>query len=772
MIPRARHSSVQRRSARRRGDAVNPWPDASRIPGGPRHLVRSGGLVLAAISWLLGPPACPGGDIAFHRHVINAESEVLAGAAFDVNHDGKLDVVAGGYWYEAPSWKKHFLRNVEVIGGRPDGYAHQPIDLNADGWTDLVTVNWRSRSLKWIEHPGAALADGKEWKATVIATPGASESGRLVDVDGDGRLDILPNGAGFASWWESRREATSDGHSALSWVRHELPRPLAGHGLGFGDINGDGRGDVVGRLGWAEAPPDRRTGNWVWHADFDLDPASIPILVVDVDGDGDNDVVWSRAHHYGVYWLEQTGPKDDQTPWVKHVIDTSWAGAHAPLWEDLDGDGRNELIVGKRYLAHEGRDPGEYDPMASYRYEYHRETRTWKRWLVSYDEGVGFGLDPKAVDLDGDGDRDLLCAGRHGLYWLENRGQSSAGVTAAGARGPGRFPSYDDHRNLLVVKDDAGREEPVKTPFDWGRRRMHILAAMESVLGPLPESQWRVPLDVRVLAETATDSYVRRKITYASDPDERVPAYLLIPRQGRSRGPAMLCLPDAVSAGKDEPIGLGGRASLHYADELARRGYVCLVPDYPSFGEYDYDFKERGKAYASGSMKAVWNHIRGLDLLESLPEVNVNRIGAMGHGLGGLNALLTAAFDYRVAAVASSCGFTSFPRYRGGGLADWAGDRFMPRIGRVYHNDAARIPFDFADVIATLAPRPVFVSAPIRDPGRDIQGVKDALAGASEVYRFKKVAGSLKAVHPDTIDEFPIEVRNEVYAWLDGHLRP
>ena len=96
----------------------------------------------------------------------------------------------------------------------------------------------------------------------------------------------------------------------------------------------------------------------------------------------------------------------------------------------------------------------------------------------------------------------------------------------------------------------------------------------------------------------------------------------------------------------------------------------------------------------------------------------------------------------------------------------------MPRIGRIYHNDAARIPFDFADVIATLAPRSVFVSAPVRDPGRDIQGVKDALAGASEVYRFKKVAGSLKAVHPDTIDEFPIVVRNEVYAWLDGHLRP
>jgi dienelactone hydrolase len=728
-------------------------------------------LFLAVLAWFLVPSWCPGGDLAFRRHVLNADSEFVAAAVCDVNRDGKLDIVCGGYWYEAPTWKKHFLRNVEILGGRPDGYAHLPFDLNGDGWTDLVTVNWRSNSIKWIAHPGAGLAEGKEWKATVIAVPGPSETGRLVDVDGDGLLDILPNGAGFAAWWAFRPEAKPQGGWTPAWVRHELPRELAAHGLGFGDINGDGRGDVVGRFGWAEAPSNRRTGRWRWHADFDLDPASIPILVVDVDGDGDNDLVWCRAHHYGVYWLEQVGRKDDQIRWLKHVIDTSWAGGHAPLWEDLDGDGQKELIVGKRYLAHEGRDPGEYDPMVAYRYEFDRQTRTWKRWLISHNEGVGFGLDPKAVDLDGDGDLDLVCGGRHGLYWFENLGRPGTAATA-GASEPGRFPVYGDRLKLLVVKDGAGSDQPVQSPFDWGQRRLHILAAVESVLGPLPEPHRRVPLDVRVLSETATESYVRKKITYAADPDDRVPAYLLLPKPPRSRGPALLCLPDAAPVGKDEPAGLGGRDSLHYAQELAQRGYVCLVPDYPSFGDYAYDFNTKGGAYASGSMKAVWNHIRGLDLLEALPEVNVNRMGCIGHGLGGQSALLTAAFDYRVAAVVSSCGFTTFPRYKGGDLTDWADARLLPRLRAVYHQDPARIPFDFAELLATLAPRPVFVSAPLRDRARDVEGVKQALAAASAVYKFRRVEGSLRAVHPDTDTDFPKEVRTGAYAWLDRLLRP
>src|SRR5260370_1376966 len=290
-------------------------------------------IVSVVVAWVAsfgcsGAPTCLGGDLAFRRHAINADSEFMAAAVFDVNKDGKLDIVCGGWWYEAPTWKKHFLRKVEMQGGRPDGYAHQVLDVNGDGWPDLVTVNWRTASIKWIEHPGANLAKGLEWKAHVIATPGSSETGRLVDLLGDGTPVILPCGANFAAWWELRRKPMPE------WIRHELPRDLAGHGIGTGDINGDGRMDIVGRNGWAEAPVDRRNGRWIWHADFDLEQASIPILVVDVDGDGLNDIVYTRAHDYGIYWLQQTRTKGNEIKWIKHAIATSAAGCHTPRWED------------------------------------------------------------------------------------------------------------------------------------------------------------------------------------------------------------------------------------------------------------------------------------------------------------------------------------------------------------------------------------------------------------------------------------------------------
>src|SRR5262245_61470900 len=195
------------------------------------------GVCLALLLGFADPASCRGGDLAFRRHVINADSEFLAAAVFDVNKDGKLDIVCGGYWYEAPTWKKHFLRNVEIRGGRPDGYAHQVLDVNGDGWPDLVSVNWRTSSLKWFEHPGANLAKDPEWKEHVIALPGPSETGRIVDLLGDGTPALLPCGSNFAAWWELRRKPNPEGGMTPEWIRYELPRELAGHGLGIGDIN-------------------------------------------------------------------------------------------------------------------------------------------------------------------------------------------------------------------------------------------------------------------------------------------------------------------------------------------------------------------------------------------------------------------------------------------------------------------------------------------------------------------------------------------------------
>ncbi len=349
----------------------------------------------------------------FRLHTINADSIYSSCAVLDVNNDGHLDVVAGAYWYESPSWTQHFVQEVEVIRGRPDGYSHLPFDVNHDSYPDLIHVNFRSRSIYWLEHPGEHPG---EWLKHLVAKPGPMETGRLFDIDGDGRLDLFPNGWHFAAWWDLR---PNDDGNGTTWIRHDLPQEAGGHGGGFGDINGDKRGDIVGTKGWLEAPLDRRHGEWIWHGDFDLGRTSMPIIVADVDDDGDGDLVYAIGHDYGVFWLEQQ-QRDGANVWEKHLIDKTWSQGHSPLWADLNGNGRSEFIDGKRYWAHEGRDPGARDPLVIYRYEFDSATRTWTRDSIQENGPAGVGLDPKVADLDRDGDLDLVLPGRSGLYWYEN----------------------------------------------------------------------------------------------------------------------------------------------------------------------------------------------------------------------------------------------------------------------------------------------------------------------------------------------------------------
>ena len=715
-----------------------------------------------AFASLLAGRAASAEEIAFRRQTINAASEFSSCAVFDVNRDGKLDIFCGGWWYEAPNWKKHFVRDVENIRGRFDDYSNQSVDVDGDGWTDVISVNYRSASLYWVKHPGKSLG---KWTKHMIDRPGPSETGRLHDIDGDGRLDLLPNGVKSAAWYEFLGKG-----DAVKWVRHELPPEAAGHGVGFGDIDGDGRGDVVGPRGWLQAPKDRRKGRWVWHPEFTLHrDGSVPILVTDVDRDGDADLIWARAHNIGLYWLEQTKNQDSGRAWTKHVIDTSWSQSHSLLLADVDGDGQDELIAGKRYLAHGGKDPAEYDPLVIYWYDFQKPTRTWRRGTISPRGMIGFDLDPKAVDIDGDGDLDVIAASRNGLHLLENLRVHRPGDQAPAPKAP-RPPRYQDHSRLLHIAGSAG-SRPIQTRFDWRVRRDQILAGMEQAMGPLPGPEQRVPLDLRVLKSEPGKRYVRQTITFAAEPGNRVPAYLLIPNGLREKAPAMLCLHQTTRIGKGEPAGLGGRGTLHYAHELARRGYVCLVPDYPSFGDYTYDFKKQGAHYASGSMKAIWNNLRAVDLLESLPQVNADRMGCIGHSLGGHNALFTAAFDQRLQAIVTSCGFTAFHHYYGGKLAGWTSDRYMPRIRDRYQNDPDKVPFDFYGVIAALAPRAVFINAPQHDGNFELTGVKKVVEKAKAVYAFVEAKDKLRAVYPDSGHDFPDAIRQEVYDWLDKQLK-
>jgi esterase/lipase len=258
------------------------------------------------------------------------------------------------------------------------------------------------------------------------------------------------------------------------------------------------------------------------------------------------------------------------------------------------------------------------------------------------------------------------------------------------------------------------------------------------------------------------------------------------------RLPAMLCLHPTNPDGKAQTAGLvgGDRPSRHYGHQLAQRGFVCLIPDYPSFGDYkSYDFKQsvwnalrgvpsarEGEApaaplYTSGSMKAIWNNIRAVDLLESLDYVDIDNIGVIGHSLGGHNALFTAVFEPRLKAVVTSCGFTAFHDYMKGDLKGWTSDRYMPKIRDVYQNNPDKMPFDFHEVLAAIAPRGIYVNAPLNDSNFDVGGVKKCIAAAQPVFDLLEAKNQLVVEYPDAAHDFPDDVRDRVYQWLEKQLK-
>jgi len=306
--------------------------------------------------------------------------------------------------------------------------------------------------------------------------------------------------------------------------------------------------------------------------------------------------------------------------------------------------------------------------------------------------------------------------------------------------------------------------------------RVAIRKKMEKAMGPLPAIDRKVPLDPKVESEEKPEGYTRRKVTFAVEKGDRVPALLLIPNgvTADKKTPAMLCLHQTTGIGKGEPAGLGGKESLHYALHLVKRGYVCLAPDYPSFGDYKYDFQgafKRGD-YQSGSMKAIWNNMRAVDYLQSLPEVDGERIGVIGHSLGGHNAMFTAAFDERLKVIVSSCGFCSFAKYYGGKLAGWTSERYMPRIASEYANDAKKMPFEFTDVVTSFAPRAFMAVSSLKDDNFEVTGVKDVIAVVEPVYKALGRADNLKAVYPNAGHDFPEDGRKAAYEFIDKHLKP
>ena len=221
-------------------------------------------------------------------------------------------------------------------------------------------------------------------------------------------------------------------------------------------------------------------------------------------------------------------------------------------------------------------------------------------------------------------------------------------------------------------------------------------------------------------------------------------------------------------------VGLGDSPNDEYGVELVKRGFVVLAPPYTMLADYWPD--PRALGYQSGTMKSIWDNMRGLDYLSALPFVKTNGFGTIGHSLGGHNGVFTAAFDERIKVVVSSCGLDSFVDYYGGDPKVWTAERgwcqqrYMPKLLN-YAGRLEDIPFDFHELIGALAPRICFISAPKGDTNFKWRSVGEIAKAAQPIYQLYGLPQNLQIAHPDCGHLFPAEMREKAYRLLEENLR-
>lgn len=360
--------------------------------------------------------------VRFEKTVLTSDFISEGVCVADINGDGLTDIIAGAYWFEAPHWEKHELaipQTFDYATGYSNSFLNYAMDVDQDGWIDVIRIDIPGEAVSWYKNPGKDYS--KHWKEEVIYPNFGNENPLMADVDGDGRLDLIGNDPVREEviWLRAPKEKgdTKWEKFIISDVKGRATHKYT-HGLGFGDINGDGRNDVMVHFGWWEMPEDPKQSNWTFHY-ADLGRECAQMYVFDVDRDGLNDVISSSAHNYGIWWHKHTQDHYGHTSFSQREIYAEFSQTHALAFDDINGDGKKDLVSGKRFYAHMLADPGATEPAVLYWFE-HVERDGISAWIPHFiDDDSGVGYQIVVEDMNNDGLPDIVVANKKGVHFFK-----------------------------------------------------------------------------------------------------------------------------------------------------------------------------------------------------------------------------------------------------------------------------------------------------------------------------------------------------------------